>query len=316
MGYYAAEAAPVTLFLMACATPTPSADAPSPSDTAGTEDTAPPIDVAFRYVVIADPHVTFADGEADARLDAAVAWINAEATTRDLRLVLIVGDIGWDAGLDTVRASLDALAIPYVPINGDNEVQLGSEEAYHLAFADHYDALATTLDGWEMPPAEVVNPEWDKTSWFHNVAFTYEGVRFVGLDWASREINGLRGEFGELHDFEGGTWPFFVEQLEAAAGGGTENVVLFSHIPMHLATFDLEEMAKVTAVTAPLADHVWADLAGHYHGSGSETLEDAGYELHVTDATWDDAVELRIVEVRADATRFAPVTEVVTVAYP
>lgn len=310
------------LLLLACAAP--SGDAPAdtaPADTGSLDtaadtapdDTAAPMEVAFRYVVIADPHVTVPAGEALDRLDRAVAWVNAEREARDLRLVLIVGDIAWSDGLDAARASLDRLTIPYVPLNGDNEVQLGWEEAYHTAFATQFDALAATFPDWTMAPAAVENPEHGVTSWFHNVAFTYEGVRFVGLDWASRDIQYLLGEFGELHDFEGGTFPFFEAQIAAAAGGAGENVVMFGHIPMHLGAFDLDEMARIAAVTAPLADHVWADLAGHYHGSASERVEEGGYDLHVTDATWDDDVELRIVEVRTDGARFAPTTALVVV---
>ena len=114
----------------------------------------------------------------------------------------------------------------------------------------------------------------------------------------------------------GGTWDFFTEQVEAAAVGPTENVVMFSHIPMHALMFDLDEMERIRQVTAPLGDHVWADLAGHYHFNADETVEGAGYDVHVTDATWDDEVEVRIVEVRADAARFAPVTETVVVPEP
>ncbi len=307
------------LLLLACAAPEPDSNL----DTGAAADTDVPADpgsgmppdteVAFRYVVIADPHVTVPASEAVARLDRAVDWIDAEREVRDLRLVLVVGDVAWSTGLEPARESLDRLDIPYVPLNGDNEVQLGSEEAYHLAFADQFDILATTFDDWAMGPVEVANPVYGTTSWFHNVAFTYEGVRFVGLDWASRNIHYLLGEFGELHDFEGGTWPFFEAQLAATAGGIGESVVLFGHMPMHLGPFDLAQMERIKGVTAPLADVVWADLAGHYHGSASETVEDAGYDLHVTDATFEDEVELRIVEVRTDGSRFWPVTELVVV---
>ena len=278
-------------------------------------DAEPPVETLFRFVVIADPHVTAPDSDNLARLDRAVDWIEDKAERRKLRLVLVVGDIGWDEGLGPARASLDRLTIPWIPINGDNEVQLGAEEAYDLAFADHYADLADTLESWEAGPVRVENPEVGVTSWFHNVAFTYEGLRFVGLDWASRVIDFLEGEMGELHDFEGGTWPFFEAQIADAADGPEERIVLFSHIPMHLSPggFDLDQLARVAAVTAPVADHVWADLAGHYHASASETVDDAGYDLHITDATWDDTVELRIVEVRGNGERFAPVTELVVV---
>lgn len=293
------------------------ADRPATGDS-GTGDSGSeaPLDLRFRYVVIADPHVSTVTGENLDRLDAAVEWINGEATVRDLRLVLVVGDIGWGDGLPSARASLDALTIPYVPINGDNEVQLGSEEAYDTTFADHYTDLAMTLPEFEMGPTEVENPEIGATSWFHNLAFTYEGLRFIGLDWASRIIDPLLGELGYLHDFEGGTWPFFTEQLDSAVTGGLqEQVVLFSHIPMHFSPggFDLDKIATLVAETGPFGDQIWADLAGHYHASASETVPDAGYDLHVTDATWDDEIEVRIVEVWGNEARFAPVTETVVV---
>lgn len=300
--------------LLACADP---AAAPDPTDTAPMEDTGEaggPLSRAFAYVVIADPHVSDPTGEHLDRLDAAVAWINAEAPSRDLRLVLVVGDIAWGDGMDAARAALDRLAIPYVPVNGDNEVHLGSEEAYALAFADVYDTLATTFDGWTMGQVAVEHPGYGP-AWLHNLAFSYEGIRFIGLDWASRSTDTILGEFGELNDFEGGTFPFFEAEV-GAASGALEDVVLFGHMPMHVGAFDLDEMARIGGVTAPHGDHVWADLAGHYHGSASEPVEGAGYDLHVTDATWDDDVELRLVEVWANQARFAPTTETVIVPWP
>ena len=297
------------LFLLACA----GSAEPAPDDTAA--DTAPLAtpELKFRYVVIGDPHVSDPSGDARDRLDRAVAWINAEAPARDLRLAIVVGDIAWDDGVEPALASLEALTIPWVPINGDNEVHLGAEESFSVAFAPQYEALADTFDDWEKPTAEVENPEWGVTSWFHNMAFTFEGIRFVGIDWASRDPNAVLGEFGELHDFPGGSFPFFEEQITRSSVGNTENVVVFTHIPMHLGAFDVSEMDRIKAVTAPLGAHVWADLAGHYHASASETVEGAGYDLHVTDATWDDEIELRLVEVWVAGTAFAPVTELVVV---
>lgn len=301
---------PLLLVLLACSPP-PDVASDDSADTAPVE-TLPTLQ--FRYVIIADPHIYDVSGENNERLDRAVAWIAANVEDLDLQLVLIVGDIGWGAGLDAARTSLDALPITWVPINGDNEIASGSEEAYDITFAEQYAALSTQLDDWEMGAVEVYNPEWERTSWFHNLAFSFEGVRFLGLDWASRDENVILSEMGALHDFEGGTWPFFEAQV-AKADGLDENVVMFSHIPMHLSpgAFDLDQMARISAVTAPRADHVWADLAGHYHGDGSETLDDAGYDLHVTDATWDDEVEVRLVDVWQNEVRFSPSTDVVVI---
>ncbi len=298
--------------LLACASHEALRDDSAPAQPAPEADLV----LQFRYAVIADPHVSTVTGENLDRLDRAVAWINSEADTRDLRLVLVVGDIGWGDGLPSARASLDRLVLPYVPINGDNEIQLGSEEAYDTTFTDHYAALTQAFPDFTLGPVRVDNPEVGAPSWFHNMAFTYEGVRFIGLDWASRILDPMLGELGYLHDFEGGSWPFFTSQLEAAAADGMgEHITLFSHIPMHFspAAFDLDKIATIVDETGPLGDQVWADLAGHYHFSASETVPDAGYDLHVTDATWDDDVELRIVEVWGNDRRFAPLTETVVV---
>lgn len=301
----------IPLFACAAPEPTPKVEDSAPSDSGS----APvvPTEVAFRFVVVADSHVTGDPSENLDRLNRAVEWINAHAEEDDLELVLVVGDIGWGNGLQPAFDSLSALSMPWVPINGDNEVQLGSEEAYDTTFRPQYEALAGQLDEWTMVETPVEDPEVGATAWYHDLAFSFGGMRFVGLDWASRTINEVLGELGDLHDFDGGTWPFFVEQVEGAADGPEENVVMFSHIPMHFPMFDLDELVRMEEVTAPLADHLWADLAGHYHGSASETEEDLGFDLHVTDATWDDLVEVRIVEVRANDERFAPVTWTVDV---
>jgi hypothetical protein len=205
----------------------------------------------------------------------------------------------------------------WVPINGDNEVQLGSEEAYDATFSDHYAAMAAQLEDWQMGPVQVQNPEEGVPSWFHNVSFRFVGLRFLGLDWASRKIDPLLGETGMLHDFPGGTYPWFVEQLAATEGADPESVVIFSHIPMHPSPggFDVEKNAKMQALIQPYGDRVWADLAGHYHTTADES-EEGGYHLYVTDAVWDDSLDLRLVDASFDGRKWSYVTEVTTVPLP
>lgn len=284
----------------------------------GPEDSAAPEaepSLVFRFVVFADPHVTAKGSVNHERLERAVDRVIAEREARNLRQVLVVGDMAWDAGLAPARAALDRLPVPCVPINGDNEVQLGSEQAYAEAFADHYARLAGELDGFTLAPVEVWNPEVETTSWFHNPAFDYEGLRFLGLDGAARVIDPLYGERGWFHDFEGGTWPVFAEAVAAAAAGPAERVVRFSHIPMHPSPggFDLAGMERIAALTAPLGDRVWADLGGHYQANGEGTAEGTGYDVIVTDALWDDLVQVRVVEVWSDGSGFRFVTETVDV---
>ncbi len=272
------------------------AGAPPVDDSAALKETVAEPVLKFRFAAIADPHVYTAEGEHVDRLNETVDWINAEAAALDLRLVLVLGDVAWSEGFAAARDALDRLELPYVPITGDNEIQVGDEAVYYDTFADHYAALADELDGFGLGAAPVPNPEYGGESWFTNLGFTYEGLRFVGVDWAARVIDPLLGERGHLHDFTGGTLPFLREELDASDG---QSMVLFSHIPMHMSPggFTVDDFNVLIDTLAPHSEAVWADLAGHYHADAEQAVEEAGYTLYVTDAVWDDAMTVRIVEV-------------------
>lgn len=282
-----------------------------PDDTA---DTGPAeLTHRFSFVVVADPHVT-GEGERADRLAAAVDWIEENADARQIELVFVVGDIGWSGGLPVAKSYLDELSMPYVPVIGDNEIQLGAEQAFDTVFAPRYADLSSRLDGWERGAVEVYDPDEDRTAWMQNWRFTYQGVQFAGLDWCARVIGGLIGEMADLHDFEDGTFPWFAEGLAQVPDEG-ESVVLLSHHPMHLSpgAFDGAELAEITALTSPLADRVAANYAGHYHLDSEAYLDDGGYDVIVTDATWDDLNRVRLVEVWGDGAHFDYVQEVVVV---
>lgn len=269
----------------------------------------------FRFAVIADPHITSADGDRPERLAQVVDWINASAAEEDLRFVLVLGDIAWSDGFTTARTALDQLSIPYVPINGDNEVQFGADGTFDEVFADQYAFLSTTFDGWEMGATAVHDLDADRDTWFHNFAFDYEGVRFVGLDWASRHLGGPESELGVLHDYPDGTMPFLREQLAGESAdrpveAPLESMVLFSHIPMHLGGFDLDGAAVLTDAVGAVGTSVWANLAGHYHFDGEERVEEGGYDVIVSDAVWDDEVEVRVVSAAANEETFSWHTEI------
>lgn len=278
--------------LLACRPAAPGQILPA-ADSAPDTGAAPHL---LRFAVIADPHVYDPAGENAARLAAAVEWINDEAPD----LVLVLGDIGWGDGLIPARDILSGLSAPWVPINGDNEIQNGGDDAnYDAAYLEIYDALAVTLEGWRRAGTPVTDPVSGQQVWLQNVAFTHRGVRFVGLDWASRVIDPLLGEVGDLHDFPGGTLAWLEAALAAGVDAPPEGIVLFSHIPMHLVGFTAADNDRLQAVIRPSGGQVWADLAGHYHVDARETAP-AGYEVIVTDAAWDDAISVRIVDVRGD----------------
>lgn len=302
--------------LLACAPAPTSAPggAPPARDTADTAAPEGPLVEQFAFVVMADPHVTGPGDHAD-RLAAAVAWTNAHVTTHDIELVVVLGDIAWGDGFPTAVAALDALTVPWVPVLGDNEIQSSDEAAFFAAFAPQLDTLEGQLDGFVAAPAPVDDPTWGRPSWLQNLAFDHGPVRFLAADWSSRDLDTLWGETPDLHDFDSGTWPWLEAQLQAAQPGLDDSVVLLSHMPL----FDgpgglvVDEAAQVVETLDPHRDLVWGNLAGHLHGTSDMTWEAAGIEVHVTDATWDDEVVVRVVTVSASDRRVSYDHELVVV---
>ena len=281
-------------------------------DETGGDTAAPSLEELFAFAVIADPHIVSNPDNA-ARLQAAVAWVEDQAEARSIELVLVVGDIGWGPGLPSAKEMLDELSMPYLPIIGDNEVHAGSEEAYHTTFAPHFEVLSTTLDGWSKAEVPVWNPQIEQQSWLDNASFDHRGVHFVGLDWAVRGDDSGVGETGDLHDFEGGTLPWLAADLDARTWQARECIVLASHIPMQLGMFDLAEVAALDEVLLPLADHVYADFAGHLHLNGEQTDTGHGFDVYLTDATFDDVNTVRVVTVSGTGREFAFAHDVVVV---
>jgi len=302
------------LLLLACAA--------GPVDTApATEDTAPPpveeteAAFAFAFAVMADPHVSSDDDNAE-RLRRAIDWINAEAPGRGIELAVVLGDIGWSDGLSLARDLLDTLDVPYAPVIGDNEVHFGDEMNFPEVFDGALTALAADVEGWTLNNGSVWNPDHQRESAFGNFAFDYGGVRFIATDWASRSDDAFEGEMGDLHDFEGGTWGFFESQILGLGEDRLdESVIMLSHNPMAMQPggFWKDDDAIVAALTSAYGDTIWANFAGHLHLDAEIPLPESGYDVYVTDAVWDDSITLRVVEVWATNLRVSYQLEHVTV---
>ena len=308
------------LFLFGAACGAPEADpdpdpTPNPSDTGDTAMPEGPLEEAFHFVVIADPHVT-GPGDAADRLDAAVAWVNANAEERGITLAVVLGDIAWGDGFPTAVASLSALTVPWVPVMGDNEIHSLDEETFFVAFADQVAVLQEELDNFEVAPAPVDNPDWGRPSWLQNLAFDHGPVRFVAADWNSRDLETLWGETPDLHDFSGGTWPWLEGQLQDVAARPEDSVVLLSHMPLFAGPGGLtvDEAATVIETMTPVQVPVWGNFSGHLHTTSEMFWAEADLEIRVTDATWDDDNVVRVVGVQANAQRVVYTHELVVVA--
>jgi hypothetical protein len=185
---------------------------------------------------------------------------------------------------------------------GDNVIQGGTESDFDATFASHYSSLVGVLDDFARQPTPVANPDIGGPSHLQNFSFNHNGVRFLCIDWCTRTIGGPTNESADLHDFAGGTWPWFESEIRASAVGKRERIVMVSHHPMHdlvggYGSFGPAEIGSIEALTGSHGEWVYGNFAGHYHFDWEETRSAGRYEVIVTDATWDDENTFRLVRV-------------------
>jgi hypothetical protein len=250
----------------------------------------------FSIAVIADPHCTGSLEHWD-RMDNAIAWINGNRTAKKIDMVVIVGDMAWGgSNLLAMKGKLDGLAVPYLPVIGDNEIHGGDEAVFDNVFSTQFHNLASVFaDSWNKAPTPVINPQTAKELYLQNYSFDYKGLHIICADWNTRKEEGglLETEQAELYDFEGGTWPWFTEDILSSTGTDKENILIFSHHPMHvspaypltkmdLGAFSYQDFKTITAFTLPLKDYISASYAGHYHVPMQHDVREGGYKVYVT----------------------------------
>jgi hypothetical protein len=251
----------------------------------------------FSVAVIADPHCA-GDQEHLGRLDSAINWINENKGAKKIELVVLVGDIAWGGNnLSDIRQRLDGLTMPYLPVIGDNEVNDGDEITFNNVFSSHFDDLASLLgDSWLKSPVPVLDPRTDQYLYLQNYSFDYKGLHIMCTDWGTRNPGpGLESEQAELFDFEGGTWPWFKQDLQSSIGDNINNTLVFSHHPMHvspvyplirtdLGAFSVNDFKAITNFTLPFKDYFYANYAGHYHVPWYQDVREGGYKVYVVRA--------------------------------
>lgn len=269
----------------------------------------------FSIAMIADPHIG-GGGEHSERLRQVVQWLNEHQDSRTIDLVFVLGDVGWGEGLSESKELLDGLTIPYVPIIGDNEVHFGDEENFGTVYGPQYEALSETVEDWYKDGGGAVwNPEHDQDSFFYNYAFSHKGLRLLSVDWASRSDHSLYGEMADLHDFDGGTWGFFEQEIQGSQEQKGDSVLIMSHIPMSMGFLDLAEAEQVGALTQSYTDRIYGNFSGHLHFNSDGFFEQAGFEYYVTNAVWDDQITVRMVEVWENEAEFSFQQEIIEFAY-
>jgi len=250
----------------------------------------------FSFAVITDPHV---GGNPDnrAKFETTVDWIISNREIKDIELTFVLGDIAWGGtkgsrNLVTARKILDRLeknGITYIPVIGDNEVQAGCEKEFQDVFRPHFKILSGTLDNWRKAPSPAAG------KYLLNFSFDYKGCHFVCPDFISRKAG---DEGGELHDFSGGSWPWFKNDIELCPKPKNENIIIMTHIGMFHTGFEFadrfvfsqSEMDTIKSFLNDYRDNVDSNYAGHLHLNWYapvwSRLFVPLYHVRVTDETW------------------------------
>jgi hypothetical protein len=250
----------------------------------------------FSFAVIADPHIS---GNPDHRVkfETAINWILNNKQSKDIELVFVLGDIAWggtksNRNLAVAKKILDRLSnngITYIPIIGDNEIQYGSEKEFEKVFRPHFNTLSGILDNWQKAPIPVAG------MYLQNFSFDYKDCHFMCPDFISRKAG---SDGGELHDFTGGSWPWFKNDVERCPKPKNENIVIMTHIGMFHTGFDFadkfvfskDQMDKIKSFLNDYKDNVDSNYAGHLHMNWYvpvwSKLFDPLYHVRVTDETW------------------------------
>lgn len=278
----------------------------------------------FSFAIIADPHIS---GNPDNRtkFETAINWIISNQKSKNIELTFVLGDIAWggsrsNRNLAVAKKILDRLSdngITYVPVIGDNEIQYRSEREFQEVFGPHFIALSRILDNWRKAPVPAAG------KYLQNFSFDYKGCHFVCPDFVSRKAG---SEGGELHDFGGGSWPWFKNDIEQCPKSKDENIVIMTHIGMFHTGFDFadkfvfskDKMDKIKSFLNDYKENVDSNYAGHLHLNWyvpvwSELFVPL-YHVRVTDETWskvqwpeseDSGLTVRWVQVDNNGTKMS-----------
>lgn len=276
----------------------------------------------FSFAIIADPHI---NGNVDhkGKFISAVDWIISNKNKKDIELVFVLGDIAWggyrsERNLKIARAILDRLnhsGIPYIPVIGDNEIQRRCEKEFDVIFKKQYQYLGSVLGHWRKAPTPV------NGMYLQNFSFDYKGCHLVSCDFNSRKPG---DEGGELHDFPGGSWPWFKKDIETFPKVKRESIVILTHIGMFRTgfasadqyLFSQDEMNRVKSFLYDHREYVDSNYAGHIHQNWHSVvwsgLFTTVYHVRTTDETWhcrqwpeaeDKGVTIRLVQVNSDGNK-------------
>lgn len=226
-------------------------------------------------------------------LQEAVKWINFHEQDRNIKFVLVSGDLTGSAEKSEFlkfKEIMNELHVPYVPVIGNHDVwpyiRYQQEAPYatgdsimNEVFADVYDKGKLFFDNWNDGTrlSKTYNPETQRESYLQNFSFEYDHFIFYGLDFNPRyHVNKAEPGIGpeaQLMDWNGGTFRWLKNELANNPNKKNHNVCFFSHHPatdnilviLSNFVFDAAEYNTLWNGLSPYKNNLGLWMAGHIH---------------------------------------------------
>lgn len=258
-----------------------------------------------------------------------VDWINANLNAYNIDFVIVTGDLtqsGEKSEFLKAKEILDSLHVPYVPILGNHDVwpYTDSLEAaspigdqyFKEIFASTFSNLQSVMPGWNNGTrlVRVWNPEHSCYSYFQNFSFSYGGYHFVCSDFVTRghalSGSGANPE-ADLHNFTGGTWPWFKSRYDSFPHENRDDILIFAHHPLTkdpwngIYSFSYGEYNTVASFLNNSSHKYNTGLfnAGHMHRNSAYNIKTLGFPPSTicpgieTNAAKNDGGHLRVIKV-------------------
>ena len=227
------------------------------------------------------------------RLRQAVKWINYHELDKNIKFVVISGDLTGSAEkseFQMCKKIMDGLNVPYVPVIGNHDiwpyVRYQTEAPYANGdsimgevFADVYDKDKLFFEKWNDGErlTRTYDPEDNIEHYLQNFSFEYKGFIFYGLDFNPRYHVGSAapgiGPEAQLMDWTGGTFQWLKNELATNPDKKNHNVCFISHHPatdnilvqLSNFVFDAAEYDKIIHTLTPYKSNLGVWLTGHIH---------------------------------------------------
>lgn len=265
----------------------------------------------FSFVHISDVHIgegisdhgtpgfyndtmpTTDNSEPATRLQRAVDWINANKVIKNIKFVVVSGDLTGSAEkseFQMCKKILDGLTVPYVPVIGNHDIwpyvryqeeapYANADSVLNEVFSSTFDANRNFFTNWNDGTrlSRTYNPETGIEHYFQNFSFEYDNFIFYGLDFNPRyHVNKAEPGIGpeaQLMDWNGGTFRWLKHELINQPNKRNKNIFFISHHPatdnlffiLSGFVFDFDEYGKLINMLRPFKPNLALWMAGHIH---------------------------------------------------